>query len=254
MNGFPLRAFDEEDVALSAMRSFLDEAQKGRFYRWQNGGELWQLLLTITTRTAFAYRRREMRDKRGRGRVRDDSAFAPGEIRQTVRSLTHAAPARELPPDQSAALVEEAEKLLDALPDESLRRVALRKLAGYTNEEIAEELGCVKRTVERKLERIRNKWLERVPRSACTRRRSGGRFAGSLKKTAFRKTRVGFSPPMTQSRSRGRVICTTLARTPGEHCSETRLHTSLTFIDTVSRLERVGPFGRQQENHDRGRS
>lgn len=164
MNGVPRRAFDEEDVALSAMRSFLDEAQKGRFYRWQNGGELWQLLLTITSRKAFAYRRREMRDKRGRGSVRGESAFRWDESHQMVRSVTQAARTRELPPDQFAVAVEEAEKLLEALPDESLRRVALRKLAGYTNEEIAEELGCVGRTVERKLERIRNKWLERVSR------------------------------------------------------------------------------------------
>jgi DNA-directed RNA polymerase specialized sigma24 family protein len=34
---------------------------------------------------------------------------------------------------------------------------------GYTNDEIAEILGCVRRTVERKLERIRGLWTGRMP-------------------------------------------------------------------------------------------
>ena len=162
LNGVPRRAFDEEDVALSAIRSFLDGAQKGRFYRWQNGRELWQLLLTVTTRKAFAYRCREMREKRGGGRVRGDSAFRFDDSQRMARPTSRAVRATELSPDQFDVLVEEAEQLLDALPDESLRRVARWKLAGYTNEEIADSLGCVKRTVERKLERIRRKWLKRV--------------------------------------------------------------------------------------------
>lgn len=164
LNDVPRRAFDEEDVALSAIRSFLDGAQKGRFYRWQNGQELWQLLLTVTVRKAFAYRRREMREKRGGGRVRGDSVFRSDDSHRMARPLSRDVRATEPSPDQLDVLAEEAEQLLDALPDESLRSVARWKLAGYTNEEIADSLGCVRRTVERKLERIRCKWLQRVPR------------------------------------------------------------------------------------------
>jgi DNA-directed RNA polymerase specialized sigma24 family protein len=50
--------------------------------------------------------------------------------------------------------------LLDQLPDEMLRQVALLTLEGYQPKEIAEKLGCVRRTVERKLERIRDIWDE----------------------------------------------------------------------------------------------
>src|SRR5262249_48825314 len=39
-----------------------------------------------------------------------------------------------------------------------LRRIALRKLEGYTNKEIAGEIDATERTVERKLERIRARW------------------------------------------------------------------------------------------------
>ena len=36
--------------------------------------------------------------------------------------------------------------------------IAQKKLEGYTNQEIAQELKCTLRTVERKLERIRTYW------------------------------------------------------------------------------------------------
>jgi DNA-directed RNA polymerase specialized sigma24 family protein len=50
--------------------------------------------------------------------------------------------------------------MLDALADDTLKQIATLKLEGYTNEEIAGRLGCVPRTVERKLERIREKWSQ----------------------------------------------------------------------------------------------
>lgn len=42
-----------------------------------------------------------------------------------------------------------------------LRRIALFKLEGYTNKEIAHELdNCTECTIERKLARIRTKWAQ----------------------------------------------------------------------------------------------
>jgi hypothetical protein len=48
--------------------------------------------------------------------------------------------------------------LLNFLKDDSLRQVALYKLKKLTNDEIAAQLGCTSRSVERKLCVIRNKW------------------------------------------------------------------------------------------------
>jgi DNA-directed RNA polymerase specialized sigma24 family protein len=53
---------------------------------------------------------------------------------------------------------EECQRLLDALADEEARAVALFKMEGYTNEEIAQKLDCAPRTVERKLNLIRQLW------------------------------------------------------------------------------------------------
>ena len=48
--------------------------------------------------------------------------------------------------------------MLDLLGDEELRSIARWKMEGDTNAEIADKLGCLPRTVERKLRRIRELW------------------------------------------------------------------------------------------------
>ena len=66
----------------------------------------------------------------------------------------------EPPPELAAQLAEELQRRLDSLNDESLRRVALGKLDGCTNREIASRLGCVEKTIERKLRSIRKLWSD----------------------------------------------------------------------------------------------
>jgi DNA-directed RNA polymerase specialized sigma24 family protein len=48
--------------------------------------------------------------------------------------------------------------LLSGLREPELRLIAQKRLEGYTNQEIADELQCTLRTVKRKLERIRTYW------------------------------------------------------------------------------------------------
>jgi DNA-directed RNA polymerase specialized sigma24 family protein len=50
------------------------------------------------------------------------------------------------------------QRLLSLLEGDALRRVALWKLAGWTNEAIRVKLGCSLATVERALARIRETW------------------------------------------------------------------------------------------------
>ena len=65
-------------------------------------------------------------------------------------------------PEFAAMVAEECRHRLDGLRDETLRRVALLKMEGYTNEEVADRLGCGLRTVVRKLELIRKAWTAEV--------------------------------------------------------------------------------------------
>jgi DNA-directed RNA polymerase specialized sigma24 family protein len=61
-------------------------------------------------------------------------------------------------PEFAAQAAEEFCRLLAVLQDDSLRNVALWKMEGYTNKQIAGRLGCIEQTVERKLRSIRQIW------------------------------------------------------------------------------------------------
>jgi DNA-directed RNA polymerase specialized sigma24 family protein len=158
MEGIPRRASDEEDVALSAMHSFCQGMAKHRFDQVNDREDLWKLLITITARKACAQRRRQFTEKRGGGQVRGESVFLradPGEGRdEGIGAVLGEEPTPEL----ACMVAEDCRRMLDGLEDETLRQVALLTLEGYNIQEIAEELGCVRRTVDRKLERIREKW------------------------------------------------------------------------------------------------
>ena len=162
LGGIPCRTADEEDVALSGFASFVRGAEAGRFPQLADRTELWNLLVVITARKVAALKTRQKRLRRGGGKVRGDSAFlgpsSPAEQdRQGIENVIGAAPT----PDFAAEVAEEYQSLLAGLEDDTLRSVAVWKLEGYTNEEIAGKLDCSVATVERKLRRIRNAWGSR---------------------------------------------------------------------------------------------
>ena len=57
-------------------------------------------------------------------------------------------------------IADEHRQLREALGDASLCQVLDLRLEGYTREEIAERMGCAVATVKRKLDVIRQTWLE----------------------------------------------------------------------------------------------
>jgi DNA-directed RNA polymerase specialized sigma24 family protein len=163
LRGGPRRAADEEDVALSAFDSFCRHAEQGRFPRLQDRNDLWQILVLLAARKAVSLARYEARQKRGGGLVQGEEALGAteddsGGLAQVVGD--------EPTPEFAAQVAEECARLLDRLGDAELRNVALWKMEGYTNDEIAERLGCVERTVERKLSVIRGLWEQQDEREA----------------------------------------------------------------------------------------
>jgi DNA-directed RNA polymerase specialized sigma24 family protein len=151
------RAADEEDVVLSAMASLCRGVEAGRFPHLVDRDGLWRLLVTLTARKAFDQVRDEQRLKRGGGAVHGDSAFegaADTEFQWFV--------GREPTPETAAMVLEECRRLLDRLKTDELRTIAVWKMEGFTNGEIAGKLDCAPTTVERKLQRIRSQWLTEV--------------------------------------------------------------------------------------------
>jgi DNA-directed RNA polymerase specialized sigma24 family protein len=146
---------DEEDAALSAFESFCTGAARGRFPRLADRDELWRLLVVITARKASAQVHRHGAQKRGGGMSPRASSEEEGALEGIIGN--------EPSPEFAAMVAEEYERLLDRLDDEGLRQVALWRMEGYTNDEVAEKLGCARRTVARRLELIRQIWEEEAP-------------------------------------------------------------------------------------------
>ena len=154
----PRRAADEEDVVLIAFEAFLTGIQEGRFLKLDGRDDLWQVLVMLVERQAIALRRRELALKRGGGETRGESVF----LRNDGRGPQPRGPDRQVGREPSPALIAEmADRmrgLLDRLSDDTQRHIALGKLEGKTNQELADELNINLRAVERKLSMIRDKW------------------------------------------------------------------------------------------------
>jgi DNA-directed RNA polymerase specialized sigma24 family protein len=142
------RVVDDEDVALSAFKSFYRGIEAGRYPQLADRDDLWRLLVTITARKAIHLARHVQRQKRG-GRIPTDDV-PQIDVADVVGN--------EPTPEFCLEVAEELELRLTALDDSTLKSVALWKMEGYTNEEIAAKLDCTLRTVERKLRLIRQLW------------------------------------------------------------------------------------------------
>jgi DNA-directed RNA polymerase specialized sigma24 family protein len=155
------RVADEEDVALSAFHSFCRGVAMGKFPDLEDRHDLWKLLVTITVRKAVQQVRRSSRQKRGGGAVRGESVFIDAGGCQGRSGLANVLGA-EPTPEIAAATAEQCEYLLNLLPEDRLRQIAIGKLDGATVEELAEQMDCAPRTVERKLRKIRDLWAREL--------------------------------------------------------------------------------------------
>ena len=151
LRALPRAAADEEDLALSAFDSFCRNAEEGRFPRLDDRDDLWQLLVLIANRKACDLAEYEGRERR--------------DWRRTIPLDEEGAEPFSADPDPAVAaeVAEESGRLLSLLPDEQIRAIAVRKLEGYSNEEIAGLVGCSLATVERRLALIRKFWENELP-------------------------------------------------------------------------------------------
>jgi DNA-directed RNA polymerase specialized sigma24 family protein len=147
LRGTAKAAADEEDVAISAFHSFCDAAAAHRFPRLDNRDDLWQLLVVLTARKAIDQRKYASRQKRAHN--------ATVALDDTILDVVIGT---DPDPAFAALVADEFRVLMDRLDDPQLRQIALRKLEGYTNDDVASELGCTVRTVGRRLALIRDLW------------------------------------------------------------------------------------------------
>ena len=148
--GFAI-AYDEDDVALDAFATLCSGIRNGR-YEIEDRDALWSLVAVITINGARKRSRNERRQRRGGGYTR----LAKSE--QRLDKL----PASELSPEASFLAREECTRLLSILPSEELKHLALLKVDGHTNEEIATILKCTRRSIQRRLKLIRKIWTHEL--------------------------------------------------------------------------------------------
>jgi DNA-directed RNA polymerase specialized sigma24 family protein len=146
----PRPAADEEDVALSAFDSFCRHAEAGRFPDLSDRDGLWRLLATFTLRKTARHLRDAGRLKRG------GTGADPGALEEVLT--------REPDPALAAEVAEQCGRLLAALGDADLRRIALLRMDGHTVDEVADQLDVASRTVKRKLHIIRGIWEREADR------------------------------------------------------------------------------------------
>jgi DNA-directed RNA polymerase specialized sigma24 family protein len=111
---------------------------------------------TAGARKAIDLVNRERRLEHGGGKVGGESVFATPHASDEAGIEQVVGP--EPTPEFAAQVAEEYQHLLDRLGDDELRRVAVWRMEGHTNEEIAGRLGCAVPTVERRLRVIRKCW------------------------------------------------------------------------------------------------
>lgn len=150
---------NEEDVLQDMYASFCRRQRRGEF-DLAGRDELWGLLVRITLCKVRNTANKHARKRRDIGREQAWSAgVEAGALSKELHGLQDRGPA----PDEAALLNESLEQRLALLGDPDLRSLALRKLEGWTNAEIAATVGRTERSIERKLKRIRECWRDEEP-------------------------------------------------------------------------------------------
>lgn len=156
LEGRQLALADEEDVALSAIRTFCEAMEQGQFPTLDDLDDLWQVLVMLTARKAARAHRTELSQKAGKGNIVHFSAL--GDDDATVLSQVMGnEPSTEFADE---LLKEFINRLAIIDREHELPAVALLKLQGCSNIVIAERLNISLRTVERRLFFIRRLWSE----------------------------------------------------------------------------------------------
>lgn len=142
LGSLPRGEADEEDVAISALKSFFKYVKDGKYKNLDDRSDLRKLLSKITGRKAIALWRRHMAQKRDGGNILGESAI-------DLKELEGAVP----------LAIQES---IDQLNDPTLQKIVADRFEGHTNVEIAKRLGMAERTVRRKLDRIRTIWKAEI--------------------------------------------------------------------------------------------
>lgn len=143
------RVPDGDIIASAAFADFF-ERDPDDFEKLVDRNDLWQILVTITERRVIDMIRSEGAQKRGGGQI-----IGEGDL-GTFSML----PGSSNAPDVELMMIEAFEDRLNSLKNPLLQQIAIGKMEGLTNDELAAKYEISSRSVERRLSEIRKKWQE----------------------------------------------------------------------------------------------
>jgi RNA polymerase sigma factor (sigma-70 family) len=141
------KRFDPEDVIQSVYHSFFADARAGR-YQIERGGDLWQLLVTVTLHKLQGQVQRHTAQKRG---VKAEQHFGSEDSLLRIQAYVQG---QEPSPVEVVALTDELEQVMRRL-EPLQRRILVLRLQGYNLDEVAAQANCTERTVRRVLDRVK---------------------------------------------------------------------------------------------------
>jgi RNA polymerase sigma-70 factor (ECF subfamily) len=142
---------DPEDVMQSALKSFFVRQADGQFdlSGWDS---LWTMLVVITLRKCGRKTEQFRAAMRDVGREQ-----APSPMSAEDSTASWEAVARDPSPQEAALLAEAVEQVLKSLGDDRERQILELALQGFSTVEISTRVGRSERTVQRVLERVRER-------------------------------------------------------------------------------------------------
>ena len=151
---------DQEDVAVSALRTFMRRASAGNFQDLDDADQLWKLLLTIAIRKANDYRKRSMAARRGgRDKILGQDGSGDDGLPAAIDMAAGDAAER---PDAELRATEFFEIVMDKMPDDATRDVVLLHLQGADTPTIAAMQNCSERTVQRRMKAAIGLWTQEL--------------------------------------------------------------------------------------------
>jgi DNA-directed RNA polymerase specialized sigma24 family protein len=155
------RREDEHDVLQSAYAAFCLGQLSGKTSPVSRD-ELWKLLVRITMCTVVNTAHRHLAARRDVRRERADGHNSPAPGSQFPREMLDYVDRSRPSHEEKVVVLEEVERLLQGLPAD-LRCIVIWKLEGFTNAEIARMIGLSVRSVEFKMQAIRESMELELP-------------------------------------------------------------------------------------------
>ncbi len=149
---------DEEDIALSAFNCFYQNAVQGRFPKLDDRDDLWNILVILTKRKLYDHIEHQSAKKRNWQKTVHGltTPASEGSDKPLLLQIIEEGPT----PEFASEMAENFNRLIEALGEEKYQKVAILKLEGYSNAEIAGQIQRMERTVTRRLKSIRKIWLK----------------------------------------------------------------------------------------------